>query len=92
MFPIPPLLTPTDRGQGLNNAIHDVASLARAIKDKGLPVSAAAVTAYEQEMWQRGREAVEASNQNSLATHDWDTLLQSPLFTSGLAQKVVPKQ
>lgn len=38
-------------------------------------------------MLPRAQEAVISSNKNSEATHDWDTLLQSPLFTTGLKQK-----
>lgn len=49
---------------------------------------AAAVSAYEGEMQVRGKEAVESSNENSLAIHDWAKLLKSPLFRSGLLQKV----
>ena len=41
---------------------------------------------YEKEMQTRGREAVISSNENSMLSHDWDTLLQSPLFTTGLKQ------
>lgn len=76
------------RGQGLNNAIHDVALLAKLLAEKGFSVpedgSDSAVTTYEREMWQRGREAVLSSKENTLAIHNWDTLLQSPLFRSGL--------
>ena len=85
-----------DRGQGLNNAIHDAANLARQIKEKGVKSPSAgdfsAITAYEQELWQRGKEAVIASNDNSLSTHDWNKLLKSPLFTAGLRQKLVPEE
>lgn len=70
-----------DRGQGLNNAIHDVASLARSLKEKGITPSA--VSDYEQAMRKRGREAVISSNKNSLAVHNWDTLMQSALLTVG---------
>ena len=76
-----------DRGQGLNNSIHDVAGLARALKANGND-KAAAVTEYEREMWPRGREAVASGNENSLSTHDWNNLLKSPLFTAGVQQKV----
>lgn len=76
------------RGQGLNNAIHDVASLAKLLSENGFEVpgdgSDSAVTAYEREMWQRGKEAVVGSRENTLAIHDWDKLLRSPLFQSGL--------
>jgi hypothetical protein len=51
-----------------------------------------AVAAYEREVWQRGKEAVEDSNQNSLATHDWNTLLQSPLFTLGVKRTAAKQE
>lgn len=76
------------RGQGLNNAIYDVAALAKLLGEKGIGVPKdgveSAVDVYEREMLQRGREAVIGSNENSLLTHDWNTLLQSPLFKSGV--------
>lgn len=74
-----------DRGQGLNNAIQDAALIARMIKQKGF--TPAAVDAYEKEMLPRAREAVVGSNHNSISVHDWDKLLQSPLFTTGLKAK-----
>ena len=75
----------TDRGQGLNNAIYDVALLARKVKEKGFTPEA--FSEYENEMIPRARDAVVGSKANSLAVHDWDTLLKSPLFTTGLKQK-----
>lgn len=74
-----------DRGQGLNNAIHDVALLARKTKEHGFTPKA--INEYEAEMIPRAREAVTGSQGNSLAVHDWEKLLQSPLFTTGLKQK-----
>ncbi|KAI9879127.1 MAG: hypothetical protein M1830_009514 [Pleopsidium flavum] len=79
------------RGQGLNNSIHDAAYLLQqlqAMKSRSSDALSAAVSAYEEELWQRGKEAVLTSNENSLAIHDWSKLQQSPLFTSGLKQKV----
>ncbi|KAK4613996.1 FAD-dependent monooxygenase cctM [Fulvia fulva] len=72
------------RGQGLNNAIHDVALLARQLKEHGSTTEA--LNSYEQEMIPRARDAVIGSTDNSLATHDWSKLVQSPLFTKGLSQ------
>ncbi|KAF2192840.1 FAD/NAD(P)-binding domain-containing protein [Zopfia rhizophila CBS 207.26] len=75
----------------LNNAILDAASFARQIKplDSKLPGSlSAAATAYEKELWQRGKEAVETSNLNSMSIHDWEKLKESPLFQAGLKQKL----
>lgn len=83
-----------DRGQGLNNAIHDAAVLGQELKKRGVASQSdvsSAVTAYEEEMWPRGKEAVMSSNHNSLSTHNWSTLLNSPIFTAGLKQKVVPE-
>lgn len=47
---------------------------------------AAAVKRYETALWPRGNEAVLASHENTNAVHDWKTMMQSPLFTSGLAR------
>lgn len=47
---------------------------------------AAAVKRYEVELWPRGNEAVLASHENTNAVHDWNTMMQSPLFTGGLAK------
>ena len=48
---------------------------------------AGAVHRYETELWPRGHEAVLASYENTNAVHDWNTMLQSPLFTAGLAKE-----
>ncbi|KAL2012921.1 hypothetical protein VTN00DRAFT_446 [Thermoascus crustaceus] len=90
------------RGQGLNNAILDAASLNRQIQialqenknnNKSVDYSplGAVVAAYEKELWERGKEAVESSNLNSLAIHDWEKLQKSPLFTAGLKRETVVK-
>jgi 2-polyprenyl-6-methoxyphenol hydroxylase-like FAD-dependent oxidoreductase len=84
-----------DRGQGLNNAIHDVATLARELKKQGTASQSAvasALAAYEQEVWQRGKEAVVSSYHNTISLHNWEMLLNSPLFTAGIKQKVVPEE
>lgn len=50
------------RDQGLNNAIHDVAVLAKLLGERGTDVpkngGESAVDIYEREMLQRGKEAV----------------------------------
>jgi 2-polyprenyl-6-methoxyphenol hydroxylase-like FAD-dependent oxidoreductase len=79
------LLFGKDRGQGLNNAIHDVALLARKTKEHGF--TPAAIEAYQAEMIPRARDAVIMSNENSLAISDWDKLTQSPLFKKGVKPK-----
>ncbi|KAL9115217.1 MAG: hypothetical protein Q9227_001011 [Pyrenula ochraceoflavens] len=74
------------RGQGLNNAIHDVASLAHSLEKVDLSSHDQvkdALAGYQREVCERGRKAVLASLENSLAVHDWDTLMKSQLMTSG---------
>ena len=69
---------PIDRGQGLNNAIIDAASLGRQIRDNGVKLQSAVVSAlatYEPEVWERGKEAVLPSLENSMATHNWEILM-----------------
>ena len=68
----------------MNNAIHDAAALARQFKEKGTSRKAEVVSDYEKEMRVRTKEAVIGSLENSLAIHDWNKLLQSPLFTLGV--------
>ncbi|ESK85483.1 fad binding domain-containing protein [Moniliophthora roreri MCA 2997] len=79
------------RGQGLNNAIHDVASLLEALRahydrDGEAPFKKA-LEAYEKEMWKRGREAVIMSDENAEALHDWGKLKESPLWKLGIKPK-----
>jgi 2-polyprenyl-6-methoxyphenol hydroxylase-like FAD-dependent oxidoreductase len=79
-----------DRGQGLNNAITDVAELLRHLqnmKEQTLEELRKAILAYEKDLWPRGREAVLDSNKNTNVVHDWSTLTQSPLFTGGMAKE-----
>jgi hypothetical protein len=79
-----------DRGQGLNNAITDAADFLahlREMKENTPAELAGAVHRYEKELWPRGHEAVLASHENTNAVHDWKTMMQSPLFTAGLAKE-----
>jgi hypothetical protein len=46
-----------------------------------------AILGYEKDLWPRGCEAVLASNENTNAVHDWSTMMQSPLFTGGMAKE-----
>ncbi|CAD6593135.1 MAG: hypothetical protein ASARMPREDX12_006858 [Alectoria sarmentosa] len=75
------------RGQGLNNAVHDAAYLGRALNDhceNGKPLTDV-LAAYEAEVVERGNEAVLSSGQNSVMLHDWEQLINSPLFQHGAA-------
>ena len=79
----------SDRGQGLNNAISDAADFLvhlRAMKEQTPEELIAAVKKYEAELVPRGNEAVMASYMNTNAVHDWSTMMQSPLFTEGMAK------
>ena len=77
-----------DRGQGLNNAIHDAVylccALAKHLEDgKLLPE---VMAAYENEVVRRGRKAVEESAMNSLMVHEWEKMRESMLFRNGMRQ------
>ena len=77
----------TDRGQGLGNAITDVAELQthlRAMKAHTRDELAAAVAKYEKEVWQRGHDVVVQNRENSLAIHDWELLSRSALLVRGV--------
>lgn len=78
----------TDRGQGLNNAVHDAAHLGSALKEvcqagKSL---VEAIDVYEKEVVERGHDAVISSGQNSMMITDWNQLKESPIFQSGMKQ------
>ena len=75
-----------DRGQGLNNAVHDASTLCRALEghlSAGQPLEDA-MRAYEDELVERGHEAVVSSGQNSLMVHDWDRLMEAQIFKQGI--------
>lgn len=89
------------RGQGLNNAILDCRDLVKEIflareeprggkRLDGQQQQALqdAVKRYEVSMWERGHEAVLSNLENSIAVHDWDLLMKSPIMRAGVVQKV----
>ncbi|KAK4111756.1 FAD/NAD(P)-binding domain-containing protein [Canariomyces notabilis] len=81
------------RGQGLGNAITDVAELQihlRAMKAHTREELAKAIGKYEQEVWTRGLAAVMENAENTVAVHDWEKVTQSPLVVKGL-KKVADK-
>ncbi|KAK0631243.1 hypothetical protein B0T14DRAFT_559063 [Immersiella caudata] len=78
------------RGQGLGNAIADAAEMLqhlRSMSEHTPAELAKAVQAYEKGMWPRGREAVEGNLENTLAIHDWDFVMQSPIVVKGLKKE-----
>jgi len=85
-----------DRGQGLNNTISDACALLHALKDH-YPSSekgdaspfAEALQVYENEVWERGKEAVLSSAKNSMMLHDWKNTTQSASFRVGVVQRVM---
>ncbi|KAK4237010.1 hypothetical protein C8A03DRAFT_35049 [Achaetomium macrosporum] len=75
------------RGQGLGNAIADVAELQehlRAMKAHTREELAKAVDKYEKDVWRRGYDIVMENLENTLALHDWEKVTQSHLVASGL--------
>ncbi|KAH6641878.1 hypothetical protein F5144DRAFT_565115 [Chaetomium tenue] len=82
------------RGQGLGNAITDVAELQtrlRAMKEHTREELALAVDGYEKEVWKRGYHTVIENRDNTLAVHDWNKISQSALFVKGTAKSPTPE-
>ncbi|ERF73234.1 hypothetical protein EPUS_03075 [Endocarpon pusillum Z07020] len=81
------------RGQGLNNAIDDAAQLVQQLQGLTDRTShqeiTAAINRYDEEVQQRGREAVESSLENSLMLHDWDRIMQAAILTRGMQKDAV---
>ena len=78
------------RGQGLNHALEDAARLVAtfiAVFKEGKTDLQDAIAAYTDEMVQRGGLEVETTAKAARAGHDWDLLMQSPIFKHG-ANKV----
>jgi 2-polyprenyl-6-methoxyphenol hydroxylase-like FAD-dependent oxidoreductase len=73
------------RGQGLNHSLTDAGKLRDAITkiheggdcDK-------AVTTFEEEMIERAGKEVRDGTANTTMLHDWERVMQSPVFTKGL--------
>ncbi|KAI9692708.1 MAG: hypothetical protein M1820_009413 [Bogoriella megaspora] len=78
--PMPPY-----RGQGLNHCITDVYNLMEQIKQASYGEIAwnDAISAYEEELVQRGSEETKCSIENGIMLHDWDKVLRSPLLNAG---------
>jgi hypothetical protein len=76
-----------ERGQGLNHSITDSGKLLSAIMSfmSGEVAQKVAINAYETELKARGGEEVKLSEINTRMLHDWAKVLESPLFTAGMA-------
>lgn len=90
------------RGQGLNNAILDCRDFVREIEetvpshradDQGARDKAfkEAVERYEVNMWERGHDAVLSNLENSIAVHDWATLMKAPIMRHGVTKQKVDR-
>lgn len=83
-------LTATDRGQGLGNAITDAAELLKLLEDmkEHTPAELARVVQiYEKEVWPRGYEAVMANLENTIAIHNWETVMGSAAIVAGVKRE-----
>jgi hypothetical protein len=73
----------------------DAASLGREIaklENKSPSSIRHALTAYEKDIWERGKEAVISQNLNSVAIRNWEQLQESPLFKVGLKKTEVTER
>jgi 2-polyprenyl-6-methoxyphenol hydroxylase-like FAD-dependent oxidoreductase len=77
---------PPHRGQGLNNAIEDAATLVNELSAvaKGEKSLAIAVEMYEKEMKERTLEEIPISIKQAYLVHNFDTLLEAPFFKLGM--------
>ena len=77
---------PPHRGQGLNNALQDSATLVEelvAVKD-GEKTLADAVEAYEKEMKERSLVEIPISVRTARLGHDWRQLMETPAVKMGM--------
>jgi 2-polyprenyl-6-methoxyphenol hydroxylase-like FAD-dependent oxidoreductase len=95
--------TPPFRGQGLNNAFQDAEKLVselvrvvRRVEGEEQQTLSQAVRAYEEEMKARNLKEMEVSLLQSRTAHDWETLLQMPMFKAGMnayrEEKTAPEE
>ncbi|ESZ98412.1 hypothetical protein SBOR_1193 [Sclerotinia borealis F-4128] len=79
---------PPHRGQGLNNAIQDAANYIEAIKKirNGTSSAVEAISAYDNEVFERGKKEINISAASAVATHDVESFKQGPLYKMGIQQ------
>ena len=77
----------TDRGQGLNHCICDVAKLVDALvgAPEKIPLGDV-ISEYESEMIPRCKAEVESSKENALMVHNWEKLMESAIMKVGAAK------
>ncbi|KAF5023033.1 hypothetical protein F66182_4917 [Fusarium sp. NRRL 66182] len=73
------------RAQGLNNALEDAGRYVGAIRQVLIEGGdrSEIMAKYNDDVYQRGKEAIETSADQMYACHNWDTLMDSPLFKKG---------
>jgi 2-polyprenyl-6-methoxyphenol hydroxylase-like FAD-dependent oxidoreductase len=73
------------RGQGLNHSVTDAGKLRDALVkiSKGARKEEA-ITAFEDEMIERGGTEVRDGKANTMMLHNWEKVRESPLFTKGM--------
>lgn len=80
-------MTGKDRGQGLGNAITDAAEFQKHIQAMSAHTPeelAKAVRKYEEEVYVRGHETVMGNVENTLAIHDDEKRVHSPIFVRAM--------
>lgn len=82
-----------DRGQGLNHALQDAAALVEAMRSvhNGEKSLQEAITTYEEEMRPRAGQEVQITLKQAHAAHNWESLMQSPMFKLGANKPEVGK-
>ncbi|CBF71386.1 hypothetical protein AN6750.2 [Aspergillus nidulans FGSC A4] len=76
------------RGQGLNHSVTDAGKLATAIGEfvSGDKKRGDAIDEYEQEMIERAGGEVRMSTTNTEMMHNWEEVLESPIFRRGMTK------
>jgi 2-polyprenyl-6-methoxyphenol hydroxylase-like FAD-dependent oxidoreductase len=74
-----------DRGQGLNNALEDAGHYVRAMKDvySGRNELTSAISTYNDDVYQRGKQAIDESREQTYACHHWNKLKDSSIGQKG---------
>lgn len=74
-----------DRAQGVNNGIEDAGQFIKAmLRIKDGESSKTAIDEYDAEVLKRGSDEIQLSYKQTLAFHDYNTLMQSFIVTEGL--------
>jgi hypothetical protein len=82
-----------DRGQGLNHALQNAAVLVQDTKsvNDGMKTLSETISIYEDEMRPRACQEVRITLKQANMTHDWEQLMQSPVFKLGTIEVEIQK-